>query len=113
MFQNKQRQFYRELNQAGERCDDDQSDGKASKKFGGDILSESVDYNRDAKLLKDLQSEVNVTKQENVDKTKESLKKILGRTSNWNSPGPDLVHGFWLKNFSNLYGIVRSQLKNA
>ena len=37
MFQNNQRQFYRELSQEGERCDDDQSDGKASKKFGGDI----------------------------------------------------------------------------
>ena len=113
MFQNNQRQFYRELNQAGERCDDDQSDAKASKKFGGGIWSESVDYNRDAKLLNDLQSEVNLTKQEKVAKTKESLKKILGRTPNWKSPGPDLVHGFWLKNFSSLYGIVRSQLNNA
>ena len=32
---------------------------------------------------------------------------------NWNSPGPDLVQGFWLKNFSNLHGRVRSQLKQC
>ena len=76
MFQNNQRHFYRELNQEGERCDDDQPDTEESKKFWGDIRSESVDHNRDAKWLKDLHSEVNVTKQEKVDITKESLKKI-------------------------------------
>ena len=73
MFQNSQRQFYREVNQEGE---------KVSKKFWGDIWIESVDHNRDTKWLKNLQSEVNVTKQEKVDKTKESLKKILGRMPN-------------------------------
>ena len=37
MFQNNQRQFYRELNQEGERCDDDQPDAEESKKFWGDM----------------------------------------------------------------------------
>ena len=82
------------MNQEGIRCDDDQSDAEESKKFWGDIWSESVDHNRDAKWLKNLQSEVNVTKQENVNMTKESLKKILGRMPNSKSPGPDLVQGF-------------------
>ena len=82
------------MNQEGERCDDDQSDAEESKKFLGDIWSESVDHNRDVKWLKDLQGEVNVTKQEKVDITKESLKKILGRMPNWKSPGPDLVQEF-------------------
>ena len=42
-----------------------------------------VDHIKYAKLLKNLQSEVDVTKQEKVDITKESLKKILGRMLNW------------------------------
>ena len=66
--------------------------------------------------MKDLQSEVNVTKQEKVDLTKETLKKILGRIpnwSNWKSPGLDLVQGFWLKNFSSFHGRVRSKLKEC
>ena len=112
MFQNNQRQIYRELNQEGERCDDDQPDAKESEKFRGHIRRKSVDHNRDAKWLKDLQSEVSVTKQEKVDITKESLKKILGRMPNWKSPSPDLVQGFWLKNFSSLHGNAYS-LKNA
>ena len=32
---------------------------------------------------------------------------------NWKSPGPDLVHGFWLKNFSSLHERVRLQLKEC
>ena len=52
---------------------------------------------RNAKWLQDLRSEVNVKKQEKIDITTGSLKKILGRMPNWKSPGPDLVQGFWLK----------------
>ena len=108
MFQNNQ-EFYRGLNQEGERCDDDHPDAEESKKFWGNIWRESVDYNRYGKWLKDLQSEVNVTKQEKIDITKESLKKALGRMPNWKSPGLDLVQAFWLKNFSSLHGKIRSQ----
>ena len=93
MFQNNQRQFYRELNQEEERRDADQPESKIEKVLR-DIWSESVDHNRDVKWLKDLQSEVNVTKQEKVDITKKSLKKILGRMPNWKLPGPDLSKGF-------------------
>ena len=32
---------------------------------------------------------------------------------NWKSPGPDLVHGFWLKNFSSLHERVKLQLKEC
>ena len=76
-------------------------------------FAETYEVSWDPKWLKDLQSEVNVTKQEKADKTNESFKKILGRMRNWKSPGPDLVQGFWLKNFSSLHGRVRSQLKEC
>ena len=83
-------------------------------KFWGDIWSQSVDHNRDVKWLKDLQREANVTKQEKEDiRVKESLKKILGRMQNWKSTGPDIVQGFWLKNFRSLHGRERSQLKKC
>ena len=37
LFENNQRQFYRELNQEEERCDDDQPVAEESKQFGGNI----------------------------------------------------------------------------
>ena len=52
-------------------------------------------------------------KQEKMDITTESLKKILGRMPNWKSPSPDLDQEFWLKNFSSLHGRVRLQLKEC
>ena len=41
------------------------------------------------------------------------MKNILGRMLNWKSPGPDLVQGFWLKNFISLHDRVRLQLKEC
>ena len=75
-----------------------------NRKSFEETWSESVDHNRDAEWLKDLQSGAIVTKQEKVDITKGSLRKILGRIPYWKLPGPDLVQGFLLKNFSSLHG---------
>ena len=63
--------------------------------------------------LLDLRSDINVKKQEKIDITTRSLKKILGRMLNWKSPGPDLVQGFWLKSFSSLHERVRLKLKEC
>ena len=63
--------------------------------------------------MQDLRGEVNVKKQEKIDITTGSLKKILGRMPNWKSPGPYLVQRFWLKNFSSLHEGVRLQLKEC
>ena len=62
LFENNQRQFYRELDQEEERCDDDQTVAEESKQFWGNIWSQSSDHKKDAKLLQDLRSEVNVKK---------------------------------------------------
>ena len=65
-----------------------------SRLFWENIRSQSADYKKDAKWLQDLQSEANVKKQEKIDITTGSLKKILGRMPNWKSPGPELFQGF-------------------
>ena len=57
--------------------------------------------------MQDLSIEFNVKKQEKIDITTGGLKKIVGGMPNWKSPGPDLVQGFWLKNFSSLHERVR------
>ena len=113
LFENNQRQFYRELDQEEERCDDDQPVAEESKQFWGNIWSQFADHKKDAKWLQDLRSEVKVKKQEKIDITTGSLKKILGRTPNRKSPGPDLVQGFWLKSFSSLHERVRFQPKEC
>ena len=54
LFENNHRQFYRELDQEEERCDDGQPVAEESKQFWGSILSQSADHKRDAKWLQDL-----------------------------------------------------------
>ena len=54
LFENNQRQFYRELDQEEERCGDDQPVAEASKQFWGNIWSQSADYKNEAKWLQDL-----------------------------------------------------------
>ena len=106
-------QFCREVDQEEERCDDDQPMTEESKKFWGNIWIHSADNKKDTKWLQDLRSEVNVKKEEKMDIATESLKKILGRMPSLKSPGPDLVQGFGLKNFSSLRERVRLQLKES
>ena len=83
LFENNQRQFYRKLDQEEEKCDDNQPAAEESKQFWGNIWSQSANHKRDAKWLQDLRSKVNVKKQEKIDITTGSLKKILGRMPNW------------------------------
>ena len=53
-----------------------------SKQFWGNIWNRSVDHKKDAMWLQDLRREVNIKKQDKIDVTTESLKKILGRMPN-------------------------------
>ena len=53
LFENNQRQFYRELDVEEERCDDDQPVAEESKQFWGNIWSQSADHKKDAKWLQD------------------------------------------------------------
>ena len=74
LFENNQRQFYKELDQGEERCDDDQPVAEESKCCRGNLWSQSADH-KDAKWLQDLRSEINVKKQEKIDVTTGSFEK--------------------------------------
>ena len=66
LFENNQKQFYRELDQEKDRCDDDQPVAEELKQFWGDIWSQTADHKKDATWLQDLRGEVNVKKQEKI-----------------------------------------------
>ena len=65
-----------------------------SKQSWGNKWSQFADHKKDVKWFQELGSEVNVKKQEQIDVTLRSFKKILGRMLNWKSRDPDLVQGF-------------------
>ena len=67
LFENNQRQFYRELDQEEERCGDDQPVAEETKQFWGNRWSQSADHKKDAKWIQDFRSEFNVNKHEKID----------------------------------------------
>ena len=56
LFENNQKQFYKEIDQEEERYDDDQTVAEESKQFWGNIWSQSAGHKKDAKWLQNLQS---------------------------------------------------------
>ena len=62
LFENNQRQFYRELDQEGEICEDDQPLAEESKQFWQNIWSQSADHKKYTKWLQDLQNDMNAKK---------------------------------------------------
>ena len=61
------------------------------------IWDKPVHHKSYAKWLGDLKSNDYVIKQDNIEKTLGSLRKIWGKTLNWKPPGPGLLQIYWLK----------------
>ena len=49
-------------------------------------------------------------KQEHVKITVESIRKFVSGMSNWKTPGPDGVQGFWFKRMTNSYDRLAKHL---
>ena len=51
--------------------------------------------------------------QENIVLTADKMEKMLKKMANWKAPGPDLVQGFWLKNFRSMHGRMLIKLNEC
>ena len=77
-------------------------------------VGKSVKHNENAEWLKELERDLNnVEKQDNVKITAASLKKQLEKMASWKSPGPDDLHGYWLKNFTTVHARLVEQLNEC
>ena len=108
LFQTDQGRFYQELN--GVKGDSVAPDSEESKKFWSEIWSQPGKHRKDAEWLRRLKDEVKVEKQHKVAINLGKLRKVLSKMPNWKAPGPDLVQGFWLKNFVSLHWRLADQL---
>ena len=52
-------------------------------------------------------------KQDRIEITIGKVKKVLKGMPNWKSAGPDLVQGFWLKNFTAMHDRITIQLNRC
>lgn len=111
LFQTDQKRFYEELE--GEERVDIKPDGDEARQFWSDIWGKSKEHNSNAEWLKKLKAEVGTEKQQQVSISASKVKRILGKMPNWKAPGPDLVQGFWLKNFTSVHSRLVVQLDDC
>ena len=108
LFSYDQSRFYSDLDKAR---DDEQTppNREECKEFWSGIWSDTTEHKKDAEWLKDMKSEANTRKQENLKIDIDKLRAVL-KMSSWKAPGPGLVQGFWLKNMTNMHARLVDQL---
>ena len=92
-----QRQLFKELDG---KCDNLQVGPEPAKArtFWGGLWYQPGEHNRRAEWLADVKDELkNVQQQEGFQIDVKKVKKQLRKVPNWKAPGPDQVHGYWLK----------------
>ena len=89
-------------------------DAERSIKFWSELWDNPVDHNRNAELIMTLEKELeSVTQQGNINITKENVSIHLRKMPNWKVPGPDRLHGFWLKKFTSYHQVMVKHLDDC
>ena len=110
-FKNNQGRFYQNLNSGGQFDKSDVPGAEEAKKFWQGIWEEEKVHNKDAKWFMKFKEELHgKEKQAKIIITKDKMMKSLRKMSNWKSPGPDNVQGFWLKNFTTMHDRLLNNL---
>ena len=96
-FKNNQEALYEELD-GKMRPEQVMPDAEESIKFWSELWDNLVDHDRNAEWIMSVEKELEcVTRQGNINITKEDISIHLRKMPNWKAAGPDGLHGFWLK----------------
>ena len=85
-------------------------DAEESIKFWNEFQDNPVDHNRNAEWIMTVEKEFeSFTQQDNISITKEDVSIYLRKIPNWKVPGPDGLHGFWLKKYTSFHQVMVKQ----
>ena len=82
-------------------------------KFWSDIWGKTTYHNQDAEWIDRVEGELDGNKQDDIHVSVEDLKGQLRSMPNWKGPGPDGIHGFWLKSFTSIHEALANTLHNC
>ena len=104
MYSNNQKMFFERL-EGKERSNDMIPDATETKTFWKEIWEKEIEHNHRAEWIESVEKEVydKTYQQRNYSISIESFRRQLSKTSNWKSPGPDGVQGYWIKNITSLH----------
>ena len=86
-------------------------DSEEAKEFWESIWSIESTHHKDAEWLKKLKEEVEFPQQVDLSITMGHGDTAYKEIPNCKAPGPDMVQGFWLKNFTGLHYSIANQLQ--
>ena len=85
-----------------------------SIKFWSELWDNPIDHDRNTEWIMAVEKELEcVTQQGKIDITKEDVFIHLRKMPNWKAPGPDGLHGFWLKKFTSLHQAMVKHLDDC
>ena len=112
-FMNNEKALYEELD-GKMRQEQVMSDSEESIKFWSELWDNPVGHNRNAEWIMTVEKELEcVTQQGNINMTKKDVSIHLRKISNWKAPGPDGLHGFWLKKLASLHQAIVKHLDDC
>ena len=86
-------------------------DAKESRRFWSHICDQTVTHRENTDWLRGAGNELGeLTVQDDIHIEIKSGKEADKKMPNWKSPGPDGVHGYRIKNLSNLHNSIALQL---
>ena len=114
LFQNNQKRLFERL-EGIERGEDNIPDAEATNEFWRNIWEKDISHNERAEWIENVKTEVHekIEKQNDLSITLEMLKKKLSKLSNWKSPGPDGVQGYWIKNIKSTHPILAAMFNDS
>ena len=60
------------------------------------IWEKNVKHNKNTDWIQKVAEEMHSNKQQNIDITSTKIKKGIRKISNWKTPEPEGVHGYWI-----------------
>ena len=114
LFQNNQRQLYKELGGETSGNTNEVPDAADSRKFWEGIWSVETEHNKDAVWLDDIRKKMgNIETMEDIVISAEDVLYVIKKMTNWKAPGPDGVRGFWFKKLKSLHGQLTHALQEC
>ena len=98
LFQTNQKRLYSQLK--GEDHHQVNPEAEESRTLWKGLWGNEVTHNNQAKWLQEIKEEENRrVRQRFHEITTRTVRNQLKKMPNWKAPGPDEIHGYWLKNF--------------
>lgn len=112
LFGTNQKRLYSQLR--GEDNHQEIPEAEPSKRLWENIWNNPVSHNKHATWLREVkEEETGRIKQRFTEITTDTVRHQLKKMPNWKAPGPDEVHGYWLKNFKALHPRIAEQLQHC